>query len=106
MSCEWADGASLHGARYLGIKITKLWRTNYCTKSDYLKLKEFCNQPDIENIKRQIKEEHRLETCMERYGGNSPMSSPEVVNKIKNTCMEKYGVESVLKDKKNQRKNK
>ena len=85
---------------YLGIKIIKLWRTNYCTKSDYLKLKEFCNQPDIGNIKRQIKEEHRLKTCVERYGGNSPMSSPEVVNKIKNTCMKKYGVESVLKDKK------
>ena len=46
----------------------------------------------------------RKETCMERYGGNSPASNNIIKDKMQKTCMERYGGNSpasnnIIKDK-------
>ena len=38
-------------------------------------------------------------TCMKKYGVNTPFKSIEIRDKIKNTCLEKYGVDNPLKSK-------
>ena len=45
----------------------------------------------------EIKQEKRKQTCLEKYGVESPMQSEEIKEKIKQTCLEKYGVENPYK---------
>ena len=44
--------------------------------------------------------EKRIKTCNEKYGGNAPACSNDVMQKMKQTCIEKYGVDNIFKDKK------
>ena len=39
------------------------------------------------------------QTCIKKYGGQSPFSNKNVQNKAKQTCLEKYGVENTLQSK-------
>lgn len=39
----------------------------------------------------------RISTCTTRYGGNSPASSKDVLNKMKTTLLKRYGVDSIFK---------
>lgn len=86
-------------ANHLGIQFIKLNNRNYCTQEDYLKLKDFYNQPNLKEIKLKLETEKRKKTCQIKYGGNSPMSSQKTKDKIKSTCLEKYGVDSAFKTK-------
>ena len=38
--------------------------------------------------------EKTKQTCIKKYGGNSPMYSETIKNKVKQTCLKKYGVEN------------
>ena len=39
----------------------------------------------------------RKQTNIKKFGGNAPLCSKEIQEKIKNTCIEKYGVDNVFK---------
>lgn len=41
--------------------------------------------------------EKAIETCIEKYGVDNPMKTPEIQEKAKNATLEKYGVDSVMK---------
>lgn len=38
----------------------------------------------------------RVETCLNKYGGETPFHSQDIQNKIKNTIFEKHGVKNVM----------
>ena len=80
-------------ANHLGIRYIKIGRRNYCTIEEYLRIKEFYSQPNLDEIKLKLENEKRKNTCQKVYGGNSPMSSQQVKNKIRDNWLKKYGVE-------------
>ena len=43
------------------------------------------------------KQEKTKQTCIERYGADSPFKSKQVCDKIKQTCIERYGVDNPFK---------
>ncbi len=51
-----------------------------------------------EEYKEKIKQKYK-ETCLKRYGVESPLQSKEIKEKSKQTCLKKYGVEYTLQDK-------
>ena len=50
----------------------------------------------VQTCSKECKSELKRRTCIEKYGGPSPTSSPEIQAKIKSTNLEKYGVESLF----------
>lgn len=69
----------------------------FCKKEDFQKIKEFYTQDNLDEIKRKMIIDKRRKTCMERYGGPSPMHSKDIRNKVKNTFLERYGVDGIFK---------
>lgn len=53
----------------------------------------YCNEHTKENI---IKK--RKDTCLKKYGCESPMQNKDIKNKLKETNFKKYGVESALQN--------
>lgn len=60
----------------------------YYEYTDGLKSKYYCNK--CNNIKRK-------QTCLDKWGTENPMQSPEVKEKLKNTLLESYGVDHYSK---------
>ena len=55
--------------------------------------REKCKQTSIKRYGSVNNTANRIDTCKEKFGGNAPICSTEVHNKIKSTMLEKYGVE-------------
>ena len=63
---------------------------------------KFCSNICVQSydeIKQKIKQ-----TCLEKYGVNSPLKSEKIRNKGKQTCLEKYGVDNPAKLEENKEK--
>ena len=63
---------------------------------------KFCSNicaQSSDEIKQKIKQ-----TCLEKYGVNSPLKSEKIRNKGKQTCLEKYGVDNPAKLEENKEK--
>lgn len=50
----------------------------------------------VQTCSKECKVELKRKTCIEKYGGPSPTSSPEIQAKIKATNLEKYGVDCLF----------
>lgn len=66
---------------------------------DYMVVKSRQTKKDRYGDENYNNEEKRQETCIERYGANSPLESEIILEKIKNTMIEKYGVDNIQKNK-------
>ena len=63
---------------------------------------KFCSNICVQSsdeIKQKIKQ-----TCLEKYGVDSPLKSDKIRNKSKQTCLEKYGVDNPAKLEENKEK--
>ena len=59
---------------------------------------QFCSREcSIQN--KELKEK-REQTCIEKYGGKTPLNSKEIQNKCKQTWLKKYGTDNPIKNKK------